>query len=658
MNLSELYIENFRLFGDALAAFRLEFQAGITAIIGENDSGKTAIVDALRLLLGTRDHDALRVEVQDFHVPTEGIARKEFWIRCRFDELSTEDVGTFAEYLSYRDATKDPKPTLFVNFRARLATGDLPRRAITVETRSGEKADGPLLDAAARALLCATYLRPLRDAERALASGKRSRLSQILQQTDAVRTMGVPFDASDPAKNPQLLSVVGIADLANNLIANHAGIKTARERLNDEYLNPLSFADKQLVGHFTVAGVEHTEDARLRQLLEKLELELREPDRPMANRGLGSNNMLFMACELLLLKTEPSGLPILLIEEPEAHLHPQRQLRLMQFLVEQANKRRSGEGRPLIQIFVTTHSPTLASALPVQSLVIVRAARAYALREECTALEQSDYAFLSRFLDATKANLFFARGVIIVEGDAENLFLPTLAELIGNDLSAYGVSIVNVGHTGLARYARVFQRANLAEAKEFDIPVACVADLDVMPNCAPKILGLLLDDGTTPPKKRWKTVDDLPAPLLEERRAKIGRRASGQHVRSFVSEYWTLEYDLARAGLARDVWIAAQLAVNDDRIADGSCSIAEATQQAESEFASLESSVTDPEELATHVYAPFYSGASKAAGAQYLAHRLRARVASGDLTREQLRAAVPKYLLAAIEYACRLTTNV
>lgn len=71
--------------------------------------------------------------------------------------------------------------------------------------------------------------------------------------------------------------------------------------------------------------------------MEKLDLELlnsQTRETPPV-RGLGSNNILFMACELLLLGSEASGFPLLLIEEPEAHLHPQRQLRLMQFLQDQ-----------------------------------------------------------------------------------------------------------------------------------------------------------------------------------------------------------------------------------------------------------------------------------------------------------------------------------
>jgi len=67
-------------------------------------------------------------------------------------------------------------------------------------------------------------------------------------------------------------------------------------------------------------------------MLEKLNLALDDAGKP----GLGSNNLLFMACELLLLAQEDVGAKLLLIEEPEAHLHPQRQLRAMQFLQKQA----------------------------------------------------------------------------------------------------------------------------------------------------------------------------------------------------------------------------------------------------------------------------------------------------------------------------------
>lgn len=73
------------------------------------------------------------------------------------------------------------------------------------------------------------------------------------------------------------------------------------------------------------------------------------------------DNLLFMACELLLLAAEGDGFPLLLIEEPEAHLHPQRQLRLMAFLQAQAAKMRA-DGQH-IQIIVTTHSPSIASDL-------------------------------------------------------------------------------------------------------------------------------------------------------------------------------------------------------------------------------------------------------------------------------------------------------
>jgi len=98
------------------------------------------------------------------------------------------------------------------------------------------------------------------------------------------------------------------------------------------------------------------------------------------------------------------------------------------------------------------------------------------MRKGTTKLEERDYEFLERFLDTTKANLFFAKGVIMVEGDAENLLIPTIAELINRPLYDYGVSIVNIGSTAFRQFARIFQRN---DDKSLNIPVSCITDLDI-----------------------------------------------------------------------------------------------------------------------------------------------------------------------------------
>lgn len=77
MHISEIRIENFRLFGSGDRAFVLPLNPGLTALVGENDAGKTAVIDAIRLVLGTRDQDMLRVEPVDFHQATPGGVRTD-----------------------------------------------------------------------------------------------------------------------------------------------------------------------------------------------------------------------------------------------------------------------------------------------------------------------------------------------------------------------------------------------------------------------------------------------------------------------------------------------------------------------------------------------------------------------------------------------------
>ncbi|TCW04035.1 putative ATP-dependent endonuclease of OLD family [Raoultella sp. BIGb0138] len=657
MYISEIRIENFRLFGSTEKAFVLPLNPGLTALVGENDAGKTAVIDAIRLVLGTRDQDFLRIDTSDFYQATPHSERADqIVIRLTFSGLTAADRGAFSEFLTYETTGEAVETVLIVTWVAKRNTKEgSSRRVLPPEWRTGAVGDGPLLDLGARSLLTAAYLRPLRDAERAMSAGRGSRLSQILQHTKEIRDTGNAFDRNiDPPADPKTLSILGLGDYASYLFGESEGIKQARKRLNEEYLAPLSFANDMLLARIGVAGTQE-DNLRLRQLLEKLELTLTDSSEVDSShsRGLGSNNLLFMACELLLLAVESDGFPLLLIEEPEAHLHPQRQLRLMSFLQEQAKKERTDHQR--IQIIVTTHSPSLASDLHLDNIALIEGGRAFPLCKGKTKLSPSDYRFLERFLDVTKANLLFARAVMIVEGDAENILLPVLAKLLGRDFHHHGVSVVNVGGVGLGRYARILMRQDPEKDGMINIPVACITDMDVMPDLAPWIVGKL-EEGqqvpVIPPSKRqWRIKADFPGDALEQRRINRRAKASGQNVESFVADEWTLEYDLAFHGLGKQMYQAASLALADDRLNAGTAIKADIINAADAAYETIMDSSTDREILGSHVYALFESnGASKAIAAQYMAELLENDIESGRMDSNSLLNQLPPYIIAAISH--------
>lgn len=651
MYLSTLIIQNFRCIGAGANQMEVTFTPSLTALVGANDAGKTAVIDALRFALGTSDQDRQRLEDSDFHLDA-----KEITIACKFENLAAQDLRAFAEYLTY-DGNPGNRPILYLNWLAENSGESRRGRAYyRIQVRSGRDAAGPVVSQEARLLLQATYLRPLRDAEDALTAGRGSRLAQVLRQSTLVKTGSDAHDTEILLKNQQL-SILGIAKLVSELLAKQQGVSETRSKI-DLTLEDLALHGDKLPSAIRVSGAMASDDTRIRELLEKLDLRLEGAGK----MGLGSDNLLFMACELLLLGQEEVGNKLLLIEEPEAHLHAQRQLQLMKSLQIKAKK----EG---IQIIVTTHSPNLASAIELENLVMVRNRRAFSLAASETELEGSDRRFLERFLDVTKANLFFAYGVMIVEGDAENVLLPSLAKLIGRDLTEYGVSIVNVGGVGLGRYARIFKRRHPEKQGEMGIRVACVTDMDVMPDCAPTIIGKVEAGQAWPEigKRRWRAKSDIgDDAVLAAHRAVKNAKFDGQAVRTFVSDEWTLEYDLALGpkgadgtypcALAEDVFVAAYLAANDDGIYTGRPTLAEAQTAALQEYAALQAGLAAPvagsseEALAASIYAEFVAGVSKPIAAQYLTARLQEKMKAGQLTSAQLRASLPEYLTAAIDY--------
>lgn len=631
MYLSSVQIKNFRCFDDQLHI--VEFNPGLTVLVGENDSGKSAILDAIRIVLGTTDLGWYRIESTDFHNED---TTKEISIVCKFSNLTSDEQAAFLECLSYETQAEQMVPSLYLYWNCKYITTFKPPRSIS-NLASGKQGTGPAPSAEAREIIRVTYLRALRDAYSDMQSGRHSRLSQIIQH---IPTLTDGKDEYQPDMDLKELSLLGITNLSNDLLVNHPVLKTVNSSMEEILSTQLLLKQDEIKTRFEVADSRSKELQRINALLEKLDLSVDKNASSMQGKvGLGTSNILSMACELLLHKEaeKVNRSSFLLIEEPEAHIHAQRQLKMVQSLEEATANQ---------QIIITTHSPLLASVVKLANIIIIKDGKTFSLAEGKTKLEADDYWFLEKYLDATKANLFFARSVIVVEGPGEALLLPALASLLGHSFTDYGVSLVDVRGVGLRRYAKIFQRTD--ESNLLNVRVACVTDRDVMPDCAPAICinkNYTTDSSSWPDKsdRQWRAESDFNPEEALNHIADKKKRADGQLVKTFVTNHWTLEYDLALVGFEHDdmknVLIDALINVSYEE---------QNWETKKAELIQLLDGASTKEEKASYFYSYFTSKkASKADFAQMLALKISQKFKDKP---NVLKESIPSYLCDAIEY--------
>lgn len=515
MHISSLKLWNFRKYGSP--NFDLNdphltvcFNKGMNILIGENDSGKSAIIDAIKLVLKTHAYEWIKVEESDFY-NDGGQISPILRIEVEFSGITNAEAANFTEWCGTHEEMMDVagkkevfrRPKLHLIYQVEYKDG----RIFPADVNAGMDGVGNTLTAEAKEYLKCTYLKALRDADNELAAKKNSRLSQILKEHKEFKVRqenGLhEFEELFEGTSEQIRG-----KFRDEERGYHANIK----KVVDDFIHSFIGDNSESIFDFG--------PTKITNILEKMSLGIIDAK----NLGLGTMNRLFMAAELLhLRKTDWIGLKLCMVEELEAHLHPQAQLKII-------NRLKKEDG---IQYILTSHSPNITSQADLREIIICKNNNVFPLAEGNTKLDSKDYKYLERFLDVTKSNLFFSKGNIIVEGWSEEILLPTLAEKLGMNLAKKEISIINVASTAYLHFAKIFLREN---GEKMNVGIAVITDLDNRPDEFGVFRSLPREDQTF--INKFCNINALK------------RELKAKDIKLSIARQWTLEWCLYKSCLS------------------------------------------------------------------------------------------------------------
>lgn len=488
MYISKLSIRNFRNFRNV----SLGFQKGVNTIIGENGSGKTNLFHALRLLIDESMPRALRFYESDFNRSIGDWRGHWIIIQIEFSELDFSEeaqaiamhkMGTIDEY----DSTKG---TYSLYFRPRLDFRRSLHELSEDEEKTGERlqeilsaisvndyevvftgrgnVDFSEVDIYTKFVgnfdaltfpdpdeestdvygvkmyglsipneFACTFAKALRDVESDLRSFRDNPLLNLLR--DKEKNISI-------VKKNEIESQV---EALNNNISGLDEVKGVSTGITETI--------KEAVGETYAPNVNIKSElpSEMERLLQSLKLWVGDPDEEgyegrLWELSLGGANLIYLSLKLLefeKVKRNNKIANFIIVEEPEAHIHTHIQKTLFQKL-----------DRQKTQVFISTHSTHISSVCDISSMNILgRDKQKAAVYNPSRGLDQGKIVKLKRYLDANRTNLLFAKGVILVEGDAEHILIPELVKkVLGVSLDEIGISIINIGSTGFENVAQLF----------------------------------------------------------------------------------------------------------------------------------------------------------------------------------------------------------
>ncbi|MFQ2503001.1 ATP-dependent nuclease [Aeromonas caviae] len=544
MYLHELNVQGFRCFNEN---FKIQLTNGLNVIVGENGAGKTAIISAIRQLFHDSESGRYNISSDDFFNSFESSDNpyQFFSIRAEFDNLDLIDKVALLPWVGSK---KTAQLNLQVENKERFGRF---KRLIWGGSSRSSQFDPELLE-----LIQCVYLPPLRDAESKLSNGRQSRLSKLLKAINHKELMKCK-------KNGKLHPLEEKIKDFNTSLATDDGlsIKHANELITENLTKAIGYH----FGQNTRIQFAETDFTRIAESLTllffpNLSTDDRELFRNLNQNSLGYNNLLYIASILaeITLNDEADDQPLLkllLIEEPEAHLHPQLQIRLLNYLKNVAENNKN------VQVIVTTHSTVLASSVDIESIIhLSKSHNPIATPLKNCGLKPNSTQFINRWLDVTKSNLLFASGVILVEGIAEQMLLPAIARIVlngqengKNSLEDLGISTINLNGIYFQHFMQLYcniQTSDNEDTEHCNIPIRCAGLTDLDP---PKTIKVKNPNAATEDESKEIDVDFIPyeGNLMHGTNHAIKLVESintSTHARLFVSKYKTLEYDLAMEG--------------------------------------------------------------------------------------------------------------